>query len=260
MKVNATSFEDSPMCQLIRAHLCYACILFFMSVSQTAQAGEEYYLLMFGSQRVPANPNYSHTFTTFVRATWAGDSPCPVNPVLEIHTISWLPANLKIRTGALSPECGHNFDLHETLDVANATRQRVSLWGPYRIQPELYERALARKAELESGRVLYKANDMGYRSNRVSNCIHAVSSIVEGPKLRIASPGWGESASYFVLLELEPMVLSRNSVPEIGSALDLDRYPIIYRDWRNPLSSAAFGPFFRAFGSERGLKATYGPP
>src|SRR5215203_773183 len=125
-------------------------ILLSLALTPSARAGEEYYLLMFGSQRVPANPNYSHTFATFVKATWVGDGPCPENPTLEAHTISWLPANLKIRTLALLPECGHNFDLHQSLDFALSTDQRVSMWGAYRIQPELYQLALQRKAELES--------------------------------------------------------------------------------------------------------------
>ena len=81
-----------------------------------AWAGEAYYLLMFGAQRIPNNPDDSHSFATFVRATWPGDGPCPGSPpCLEAHTISWLPRNLEVRTLALLPECGHNFGLHETL-------------------------------------------------------------------------------------------------------------------------------------------------
>jgi len=248
------------MLRILRSMLGVLGVTALLAISTEARAGEEYYLLMFGSQRVPANPNYSHTFATFARATWEGPGPCPVNPVLEAHTISWLPANLKIRVNALRPECGHNFGLHHSLDFANSTKQRVSLWGPYRIEPQLYYRGLNRKFELEQGHIQYKANDIGYRSNRVTNCIHAVSTVVEGPKLRVASPGWGESASYFVLLEMERSVISKQPVTWVGSALDLDRYPIIYRDWQNPLSSGAFGPFFRAMGNERNLRATYGPP
>lgn len=236
------------------------CLFSCLLVGGPAHAGEDYFLLMFGSQRVPANPNYSHTFATFVRGSWPGDGPCQGNMQLEAHTISWLPANLKVRTGALLPECGHNFDLPESLDFAYRTDQRVSLWGPYRIHPELYHRALAQKAKLESGSIKYKANDMGYHSDRVSNCIHAVSSTVDGPKLRVASPGWGESASYFVVKQMEPWIFTKCPVPEIGSALGLDQYPIIYRDWGNPRSNAATGTLFRLFGGERDLRTTYGPP
>jgi hypothetical protein len=215
---------------------------------------------MFGSQRVPANPNYSHSFATFVKVTCPEGGPNPREQRLEAHTISWLPANLKVRVNALLPESGHNFDLPETLDFANSTCQRVSMWGPYPIDPELYCRALRRKAELEGGSIRYKAVDTGYKSDRVSNCIHAISTIVEGPKLRIASPGWGESASYFILEEMERWILSKQSETHISSALGLDEYPIIYRDFQNPRSNAVFGPVRRALGSERDLKATYGPP
>lgn len=239
---------------------CLSLALLALGFVGSAGAGEQYFLLMYASQRVPANPNYSHTFATFAKVSWQGDGPCPRIPLLESHTISWLPANMIVRTGALKPECGHNFGLHVTLREAYRTNQRVSLWGPYPVQPELYYRALNRQAELEGGKILYKANDVGYRSDRVTNCIHAVSTIVEGPKLRIASPGWGQSASYFVLKEMKPSILSYETEPWIGSALGLDQYPILYRDYRNPRSNTIVGPVFRLLGNERGMKATYGPP
>ena len=242
--------------------ISYFALLLLLSAPFTsgANAGEEYFLLMYGSQRTSNNPNYSHTFATFVKVIWVGPGPCPPNAAIESHTISWLPENLKVRIGALLPECGHNFDLHTTLAFAYASDTRVSVWGPYPIEPNLYYAALRRKVELEGGAIRYKANDMGYKSDRVSNCIHAVSTIVEGSKLRVASPGWGETASYFVLKEMEPSILAKQPVTWVGSALGLDEYPIIYRDFTNPRSNSVFGPVRRAFGSERDLQATYGPP
>jgi hypothetical protein len=232
----------------------------FLGAAAAVNAGEAYYMAMFGSQRVPNNPNYSHTWTTFVRVTWPGDGPCPRDAHMEAHTISFLPVTGKVRIGALFPEPGRNYELHETFNFAYCTEQRVSMWGPYCIDRELYCRAVNRKAELDSGHIRYKANDFGYRSNRVTNCIHAVSTIAQGPRLRVASPGWGESASYFVLKEFEPWIISKDPVPWVGSALDLDKYPIIYRDFNNPRSNAVFGPIFRLLGSERDLRPTYGPP
>ncbi|MGH2549626.1 MAG: hypothetical protein ACRDHN_09560 [Thermomicrobiales bacterium] len=179
---------------------------------------------------------------------------------MEVHTISWLPSNLKVRVNALLPECGHNFTLHETIEYALANDERVSLWGAFRIQPELFERALRRKAELERGHIKYKADDFGYRSNRVTNCIHAVSSIIEGPKLRVASPGWGESASFYVLQEMQPWIRSKCPEWDLTYALGLEQYPLIYREWRNPFSNAAIGTVNRIVGGERNLQATYGPP
>ena len=39
------------------------------------RAGEDYFLLMYGSQRIPNNPNYSHSFATFVRVRYNGPQP-----------------------------------------------------------------------------------------------------------------------------------------------------------------------------------------
>lgn len=224
------------------------------------RGGEACYLVVYGSQRIPNNPNYSHTFATFVRASCPGEVAGGAT-ALEAHTISWLPANGVVRTLAFCPECGRNFGLHETIQLALREHERVSLWGPYQIEPELYHRALERIEELESGTVLYKANDAGRRSDHVSNCIHAVSAIARGRRLVVASPGWGEVASYAVLLRLEPWVIDcRRTHDWLVSPLGLDAYPIIYRSWQPPVSGAYLGPGFRLLGGERDVEATFGPP
>jgi hypothetical protein len=226
------------------------------------QAGDAYYVLVFGSQRTPPQPNYSHSFATFVHAHWEGDEPCPVAPTVEAHTISWLPANLIIRTLALLPECGHNFDLETTLQFVQGQGQRVSLWGPYQIEPDLYHRAMRQIALLESGQVRYRANDTDHRTDDVSNCIHAVSSIVEGYRLRVASPGWGEMASHAIMKRFRPWIIDEDQVHFwVGSALGLDNYPIIYRDGQAPRSAGlVIGPVNRLLGRERNLQPSFGPP
>lgn len=223
-----------------------------------ARAGEAHYLLVFGSQCVPNNPNYAHSFATFVRATWPGD-PCK-DLSLEAHTISWLPVNLAVRTGALCPEPGHNFTLEETLKQVLMDGERVSLWGPYPIQPELYQRALRRIAKLESGEIRYKANDAGYNSARVSNCIHAVTTIFDGPRTRVLSPGWGEVASYAITLRARPWFLEDTHQDWVAVGLGLSAYPIIYRELRPPLSGTYLGAVRRLLGHERDLRPTFGPP
>jgi hypothetical protein len=216
---------------------------------------------MFGSQQVPNDPNYSHTFATFVRATWPGNGPCRAAPRLEAHTISWLPANGRIRTAALLPEEGRNYGLDETLRYVLANDERVSLWGPYRVDPELYGLALQQIDVLDSGEVLYKSIDSFRRSCRVSNCIHAVATVVEGPRVVVLSPGWGEVASYAVLERFMPYVIEPDRVhPWVGSALGLDNYPLCYRENERPRSGAFLGPVNRMMGGERDLRATYGPP
>jgi hypothetical protein len=236
-------------------------VLLVLVLTRPARAGEACYLLMFASQRVPNEAAHAHTFATFVRASWPEDEPCPPSPFLETHTISWLPSSLVIRPRALRPEEGHNFDLDETLRIALDDGARVSLWDPYQIEPELYARARRQIELLKSGQVLFKSVDSGHRTDHASNCIHAVGSIAQGHRLRVASPGWGEPASYAVLSRLLPWVIDPGCVHAwVGSALGLDAYPIIYRDRSHPRSGAVLGPVYRLLGGERDLHATYGPP
>jgi hypothetical protein len=207
-------------------------------------AAERYYVLVFGSQRVPPNADASHTFAAFVRLTVA-----PVGPRLECYTISWVPANLVVRTRALLPEPGHNLNLYATLNYVLAHGERVSLWGPYEIDRQVFTRALDQIAQLESGRVQYKAVDSFYPCSRVCNCIHAVSQIVDKKRIHIASPGWGETASYYVTLRLLPYVCNPcERHVWVARSLGLDRYPIVYRELEPPRSGIFWTGFRRATG------------
>ena len=239
-------------------------VLMLLGAASSSMAGEAYYVLIFGSQQTPPRPDYCHSFATFVRVTWSGPEPCPghTGALVEAHTISWLPANMIVRTRALFPETGHNFDLPTTLRYCASNKERVSLWGPYAIEKELYDRAMGQIALLESGQVRYKADDIGRFSKRVCNCIHAVSSVAQGVRLWVAEPGYGQAASFAITKRFRPWIIDKNQVYSwIGSALGLDQYPIVYRDWGPPRSGGlVVGPVFRLFGAERNLQATYGPP
>ena len=239
-----------------------AALFSVMLLASGAHAGERYYVLLFGSQRTPPNPNYSHSFATFVRVTWPGDGPCPPLAHMESHTISWLPENMIVRTLALFAEPGKNFDLHTTLRYVLDSDERVSLWGPYEIAPKLYQGALDQINLLESGQVRYKANDTGRFSDRVTNCIHAIGGIMQGNKLRVATPGWGEMASWGLLKKMRPFIIDRDQKHyQISATLGLNDYPIIYREWENPRSGGVLiGPLFRMFGGEDDVHPTYGPP
>lgn len=218
-------------------------VCLWVAIAPPARADEFYYVLVFGSQRPRPCIKYSHTFATFVRAT--GRGPCAEGYALEAHTISWYPQSLDIRPAALLPECGRNFDLGTTLRVAADTGQRVSMWGPYRIDRELYDRALRQIALLESGDVCYKAIDSGYPTDRVSNCIHAVGAVAEGHRVCVLSPGFGETASYRVTRRFQPWVIDPCRRHDwVASRLGLDAWPLRRRDWEPPRS----GPFFSLFG------------
>src|SRR5690349_18163739 len=83
-------------------------------LASSAARADRHYLLIFGSQTQPKIPRYTHTFCTIVRV--ADPLPGCANLPLEVHTISWLPATLKVRPFRLHAEPGHNFTLEETLN------------------------------------------------------------------------------------------------------------------------------------------------
>jgi hypothetical protein len=149
-------------------------------------APEHFYLLVFASQSTPKLPRYTHTWATVVRVRDCGPHR---PPEIEYDTISWLPASHRIHTWDLWVEEGVNLDLRRTLEVIRAQQQRVSLWGPYEIEPDLYRHFLAQKAFLESGRVGYQAlDDLGEAGmiGNGMNCIHAVADCDE----RFGCPLW----------------------------------------------------------------------
>ncbi|MBY0231948.1 MAG: hypothetical protein K2W96_21910 [Gemmataceae bacterium] len=235
-------------------------VLLALALARPALAGEAYYALVFSGQRIPNDPDHSHTFATFVKVTWQGDGPMAPPARFEAVTISWLPANLVVRTRALQAERGNNFGLHETLRWALADGQRVSLWGPFPACPDLYRRAMARAAHLGSGTVRYKANDLLRDSDRVSNCIHGVSQAISPQPLTVFIPGWGEVASYAVFLRMRRLLIDEMPQTWLVGSLGLHAYPIIYRGNRAPRSGALLGPLYRLLGGERGLQATFGAP
>jgi hypothetical protein len=223
-----------------------------------APAKEAYYVLLFGSQQTPNNPTWSHSFATFVRAIWADAGP----PRLEAYTISWFPRGLYLRIFTVAPEPGINLDLHSTLRYLTVNHERVSLWGPYQITPELYWRAVAQVGLLQSGRVLYKAVDTGYSSDLVSNCIHAVSSVAEGNRLSVTRLSWGETASYMILDDFMPWIIEPRALHTwVSRALGLGRFPIVYRlPGENPRSGIVQSAYRSLLGEGTTVQASYGSP
>jgi hypothetical protein len=210
-----------------------ACL--WLAAAPAARGDDFYYVLVFGSQTPRPCAKYSHTFATFVRAT--GRGPCAEAYALEFFTISWLPETGEIRVAALLAERGRNLDLGETLRWVAGTGQRVSLWGPYQIDRELYDRALAQAGGLESGAVCYKAVDTGYPGDRACNCIHAVGGVAGGPQLLLLSPAFGETASYRVALRFRPWIVDPGCRHDwVASRLGLDAWPLVRRDWEPPRS------------------------
>jgi hypothetical protein len=195
--------------------------------SGRAHGDERYYTIIFGSQSRPKFLQYTHTWATFIRVVGEGDDPNGYE--VYAHTISWLPASLDVRTWALLPERGVNLDLYATLEAVYKQGQSVTMWGPFEVLPQVYERSLRVKEILDSGAAQYRAISTP-RNLLISDCIHAVAAVdpVFGrghyPLIRIGKPAsryivrQGMTRSVFDQYQTQASWL----VPRLG----LDRYPI----------------------------------
>ncbi len=200
----------------------------------TARAEESYFVLIFSWQRGSTQLRCTHTFATFVRVC---DGPSPADPpVLEAHTISWLPERMTLHPWRMLPQRGHNFDLDTSLRFAMGHNDRVCLWGPFQVRMELYDLAQKQVERLERGNLHYKVIDAGYAVSSVSNCVHAVLDLIPPQgRIRFWTPGWGEGASKTVAGRLKPWMIDPCTIhPWIADCLGLDRYPITRRALLEP--------------------------
>lgn len=199
-----------------------AVLLFLALLSPSATRAEEaHYMVLFGAQsRLIAKPR-AHCFVTFVKVVDpAGDQGGPVSA--QIDTISWYPNGERCRLFR-APEPGRNADLGATIDRCSHARMRVYRWGPYQIEPELYERALAQKCRLDEGRVLWQAIDKRNRRTGVAiNCVHAVSDIDESRGHLLFGLASGKWASGRIACHLEPWIVDPGETKEwVLDLLDL---------------------------------------
>src|SRR5687767_253582 len=105
--------------------------------ASSARAEEKYYMAVFASQGTPNLPRFAHTFAVFIKADAEQSGK---DNKLETHCISWLPETLDVEPLRVKPERGKNLSLRETLEWARKNRFRVTMWGPFQIKKELYDR------------------------------------------------------------------------------------------------------------------------
>ena len=123
-----------------------------------------------------------------------------------------------------------NLDLAATLQLAASQKAEISAWGPYRIQKDVYDRALAQIDHLNSGKVQYKALDGTLRPIVATNCIHAISDMVEGPLLDTGT-AFGNPASEMVRDHLARWIVdSKTTHRFLIAPLGLNNYTVNYRD------------------------------
>jgi hypothetical protein len=206
--------------------------LLLYCLANAYRSGHAYYLILFSSGRPTAPTRSAHCFGTFVRA-WGNGGRVEAYD-LDAHTISWLPLTLDLQTASLVREPGVNLSLRTTLEHVLSKGQQVWQWGPFAIDPLLYEQAQWQEKRLASGRVLFRALDEGYADTRVCGSFHAISDLAAAlPRPAIRPGAWGESAGRLLTLHLRPWLLDPQELhPWVATRLGLQEYPIVARDMR----------------------------
>jgi hypothetical protein len=213
-----------------RVWVLAAILAFLAGPLGTARAEEFYYVMVFGSQSHPKQLRYTHTWATFIKATGEGNDPNAYT--LEYNTISWLPKTLDVKVFRPWPEPGVNLDLYQTLQAMYANGESVTMWGPFIVRREVYEKSLEVQRIIASGSPRYRAIDTA-GNLLVSDCIHAVAAADPDfgrrhyPLIRIGKP-----ASRYIARQ----IMTRSPVKGIEQELydnswliprlGLDRYPI----------------------------------
>jgi hypothetical protein len=197
---------------------------------------ERYYLFLFGSQDPTRRPAYTHTWASLVRAI---DVPRCNEPALEVHTISWLPTELKINALSFRVESGRNYELHETIDYALRTRQKIAMWGPYEVWHGFVHRFMTQKQFLDSGAVGYQCIDTVGEAARQGNgcdCIHAISDMDPAyPRWRYPLALYGQPATGNLVRRMmhSPIFIDPPTTHDwLISKLGLSCYPIERREYR----------------------------
>jgi hypothetical protein len=195
--------------------------------SQPGATKDMYFMLLFSQERDRLAPRLSHTYAAFVhtRETKPG-----VRKVLETHTISWLPADLDVRL-LRRPQTGVNLDLKKSLDLSMSLGTRISMWGPYQIRKELYDRAVRQETTLKQGKLLYKALDGGVRADGEGlNCFHAVADIDKDNGPLETGTAHGDEATQMVAQHLRRWIVDPTRTYEwVADLLGLKSYPITRR-------------------------------
>jgi len=208
----------------------------FASIQGGPASSERFYLLLFTAQESVKLPRESHT--------WAAMARVVDGRIVKTRSISWLPTDLEIEPLLLRVESGRNFSFDHTIRwTLSATRQRISLWGPYEAAPELYARFVARKNFLESGAIGYQCLDFlgeaAARRNGV-NCVHALTPIGSQGPGEVLQP-YGNSSGVYISQTLERRGLAApysSNNEWLLPALGLDRVPLERRSGPAAINAA----------------------
>jgi hypothetical protein len=211
----------------VRSLMSISTLLVVASAPSRAQEPDHasYYMTIFSAQADSRDPRRTHSFATFAKAIGTGDST--KDSPIEVHTISWMPQSLDIVILRRRPEPGVNLDLESSLRWAASKGSHVSIWGPYQIDKQLYDRAVQQEARLNNGLVLYKALDRRFRPGTASNCIHAVADLDIDSGLLHSGQGRGDAASRQVAQHLKRWIINpEQNHSWVASRLGLTDQPV----------------------------------
>lgn len=216
-----------PSARLVKGTCRALTVLALLTAPSSVVAADCYYMLIFSAQKCGNPAKYAHSFGAFVKVK--DRDRCQGPHDLEITGISWLPQTLDVHPYRRRPETGVNLELHATVQWCLDNRTRVSVWGPFEIDKELYRRATIRRDLLEGNTVLYRAIDKGARP-LVVDCMHALSGVDVDPGIYHTRSAHGDIASYFVLCHLQRWIVDPPHTHEwVYEMLCLDQYPIVRR-------------------------------
>jgi len=188
-----------------------------------AARADDYYVTLFCAESVPYRPTNTHSFVSLVRVA---------DGAAAVDAICWGPANMKIRGITLKPEEGKNFTLTETLDWVKGNGWCVSMWGPYKVERELYCKLKAQAELLSSGTIKYKPTDTFQRRDVAQNCYHALTSPVAPLKRYAGAFTAGDAAGTTILQAYKPWLISPDAThDEFLSVIGADKYELNRRSF-----------------------------
>jgi hypothetical protein len=206
----------------------FALVVGFVATTLPARA-DEYYVTIFTAESVPYRPTNTHAFASIVRVPTSANGKFGVP---EGDAICWGPANKKVRGITLAPEAGANMTLTETLDWCFESGWRVSVWGPYRTEYELYQKLKAQSVHLSSGFVKYKPTDNFLPRSVAVNCYHALTQPVSRRHWYSGAFTAGDAGGTTVLQAYRPWLIDPCTTHDhILSVIGADKYELTRRSF-----------------------------
>jgi hypothetical protein len=194
-----------------------------------AARADDYYVTIFTAESVPYRPTNTHAFASLVRVPCGPDGK-PGAP--EVDAICWGPASLKVRGITLRAEEGANMTVTETIEWCRRECLRVSVWGPYRVKCELYEKLKEQSALLSSGKIKYKSTDTFVPRCLAMNCYHALTHPVAPLRRHSGVFNPGDAAGTLVLQCYNPWLIDPCTTHDhILSVIGADKYELVRRSF-----------------------------